>query len=421
MRTTRPAQPANPCDLMRLSPQSRRYCTHRFARALCALSPILGTAVLAACAADMPVTAGALRRGLEHDLRIAEAAGDRTPIRWLGVATDGTIALARENAAALHYFDVGGNHVGTVAEERFGTDAFGQPIRGGWVGDTMWVVDELQRIAFLGRDGRVVRTLPRIPSATPTAAAADRLPVFHFVFPYAVYPGDTVLAVAQGAAGDPLADAIRGTALVRMSADGVVDRIVLETPPNDGALTVRIGQGSAVVHVPFYPRPHWAVSPDGSRLATVTTDVRGPNAGTYHVTAYTAAGEQIFSRSIPFDGVELATAVADSALQAQRAALPELSDGLEADVRSRIPPVYPPVEDLVVGADGRTWIGLRPTAAGRPWLILGEDGEQQGEVLLPPHVALEVAGATHLWGLERDAIDAQRVVRFRILEDGTAR
>jgi hypothetical protein len=401
---------------MRLSPHYRRYRRHLFARQLLALSTILAAVTLTACAADMPVTAGALRRGLEHDLRIAEMAGDRTPIRWLGVATDGTVAVARENAAALQYFDVGGNHVGTVAEERLGTDAFGQAVRGGWIGDTMWVVDELQRIAFLGRDGRVVRTLPRIPAATPTAADAERLPVFHFVFPYAVYPGDTLLAVAQGAAGDPLAEAIRGTALVRMSADGVVDRVVLETPPNDGALTVRIGQGSAIVQVPFYPRPHWAVSPDGARIATITTDVGGPNAGTYRVTAYTAAGEEIFSRSVPFDGVALPAAVADSALQAQRAALPELSDALEADVRSRIPPVYPPVDDLVVGADGRIWIGLRQTGAGRPWLILGADGRQQGEVLLPPDVALEVASATHLWGLERDAIDAQRVVRFRILE-----
>jgi len=90
--------------------------------------------------------------------------------------------------------------------------------------------------------------------------------------------------------------------------------------------------------------------------------------------------------------------------------------GLERELRSRVPPFYPPVENILIGADGRPWISLYRRDESEEWLILDAEGNPQGRVVLPARTRLHVANATHIWALERDELDVESIVRYRVLQ-----
>ena len=93
---------------------------------------------------------------------------------------------------------------------------------------------------------------------------------------------------------------------------------------------------------------------------------------------------------------------------------PELKRAYRTEVKDRVPSVFPPVEAIVLGVDGRTWIGLYGGEDGEPWLILDSHGEPVGRVTLPAGVRLRVAKGDHIWGTERDEFDVESIVRFRL-------
>ena len=88
---------------------------------------------------------------------------------------------------------------------------------------------------------------------------------------------------------------------------------------------------------------------------------------------------------------------------------------MERELRSRVPPFYPPVENILIGADGRSWISLYRRDESEEWLILDAEGNPQGRVVLPGRTRLHVANATHIWALERDDLDVESIVRYRVL------
>ena len=90
--------------------------------------------------------------------------------------------------------------------------------------------------------------------------------------------------------------------------------------------------------------------------------------------------------------------------------------GLERELRSRVPPFYPPVEEILLGADGRSWIRLFREDELEEWLVLDSEGEPQGRVVLPDRTELHVANAAHIWALESDEFDVESIVRYRLAE-----
>ena len=121
---------------------------------------------------------------LEPDLRIDGYAADLVPVEWVGVSPRGTLALFQGQDATVRFFDPEGNLLGSVGRRGSGPGEFESLIRGGWVGDTLWVSDlQLSRITLISPDLEFVRVLPPLAGATPRAEDEGRLPTFHFVFP----------------------------------------------------------------------------------------------------------------------------------------------------------------------------------------------------------------------------------------------
>ena len=96
-----------------------------------------------------------------------------------------------------------------------------------------------------------------------------------------------------------------------------MDRLVLETPEDLGSVQVTFDGGIAATSVPFFPRPYWAASDDGSRIATVATTVDNAEGGTFELAVHDAhTGAELLRRRYPFRGVPIPGVIVDSAMNA---------------------------------------------------------------------------------------------------------
>lgn len=356
---------------------------------------------------------------VELDLRIDGYAADLVPVTWIGIRLDGTVALVQQQVGSLRFFDRAGDPLGTFGRGGEGPGEFRRPIRGGWVADTLWIDDtQLNRVTLISPELELVRTIPRGRSTLrPAPGDEERIPEFRPGTPYAVYPGDTMLVVARPVPGDPLADIYDGSPLIRASADVMVDRIVAVPPLAEGSVFfVAYEGGGAGITVPFYPRPVWAVSPSGDRVAILTITPGGADPSSFRVEVVDHQGEGIYDRSYPAPTVPIPQHVLDSVVtaMAERTSDTELRRAILDDLRDRIPSVYPPATDVLVGVDGRVWVALHGVGDGKQWLVLGPTGQPERRVVVPDNVDVRVVDGTYLWGLERDRFDVESVVRYRI-------
>ena len=356
---------------------------------------------------------------VELDLRIDGYEADLVPVYWMGVSPAGVIAVGQTQDSQVRFFSKNGTPLGFVGRSGEGPGEFRRISRGGWIGDTLWVSDtDLNRVTLIAPDLTTIRVLPPLAVARPQGADTSRLPVFPFVFPYAAYAGDTILASVMGSAGDPLAEQFKGIVLARVTSDGIVQRLVYETPVSESSVRVTFDRGFGGVAIPFFPRMQWVVSADGQLIAVATTEITGKEGGTFHVTLHDAVtGKEVFGRTFDFVGAPIPGHVIDSVLQsrAEHASRPEFRKVLEGEMRDRVPPVYPPVEAILIGSDHRVWVGLRPVADDREWLVLDSAGEPTERVMLPADLVPKVADDQYVWGLESDDMDVESIVRYRLL------
>jgi hypothetical protein len=359
---------------------------------------------------------GVPRLAAPPEMRIDGYEADLVPINWLGVSRDGTVAILQAQDLVVRFFDPSGTPIGALGGEGGGPGEFRSLVRAGWKADTLWVSDPmLARVTLISPDRAFLRTLPPLTVVRPLPEDSSALPTFGFVFPYAVYEGDSMLVAAQS--GDPRAEALGGMPLLRVSQEGWIRRVVTLVPHSEGALNIPLPDGGiGVAHVPYFPDPQWAVSPDGRVIAIVNTTLRGADQGSIPVGAVSDQGAELFKKEFPFEGVPIPRHVADSVLRvrAERARIPEVKRAYESDVRGLVPPVYPPVRDLIVGDDHRIWIGLRATEQGRPWLVLDQGGAAAGIVILPRNSSVRAANGDYVWAVERDEFDVESVVRYRL-------
>jgi len=365
---------------------------------------------------DLPIIS------VERDLHIDGHSADLVPVGWMGVAPDGTIAVLQPQDRTVRFFDQDGGDLGRVGSQGDGPGEFQSMARAGWIGDTLWVSDtQLGRFTLVSTAPEILRTMPPLRGARPKPEDEGRFPAYSMAFPFAVYPGgDLLLSVLMPIEGSAKTDP-NSHPLFRTSSEGVIEKLVFDIPWDpEGSVSVTFEGGSAGARVPFYSSPQWSAAPDGSRIGALTTNLSGPEAGTFQVSVYDSMGEEVFSRTYPYSGVPIPERVVDSVLEvrAERVPHPALKRAYQTEVRDRVPHIYPPVEKIVFGSDGRVWIGLYGGQEGKPWMILDGGGDPVGQVMLPPGVTLHVAGSDHIWGVERDEYDVESIIRFRIEAGG---
>ena len=343
------------------------------------------------------------------EMRVDGMANDLVPISWLSVSPSGVLAVLQPQDHAVRLFSQEGQSIAAIGRNGAGPGEFRRLVRGGWIGDTLWVSDtQLNRVTLIGPDGRVLTTVSVPMRVTAPPAAAE---VYDAGPPWAMYGRDTILAWSLDYRGS----SENGPPLIRVTTDGYFVGEVFHTPESEYGFSIPVPGGVAYGRAPFLARPHWVVSSDGRLVASVTTDVTNPSIPTYTVQLVSFRGDTLLQRTYPFVPTQISGGTLDSAINAETMRRdPSIRAQMMAGMREEAPPIYPAIRGLLIGDDGRIWLNEWSATAERPWIVLGKDGTVVGRLRLEANQVLKAANATAAWVVERDSLDVESVVRYRL-------
>jgi hypothetical protein len=320
---------------------------------------------------------------------------------WVADATDLTIRV----------FAPDGNYKSSVGRRGRGPGEF-QLLRGlGWIGDTVYVLDQVNVRATLFReDGSVLRDF-RLPQSAVGYGA---------VSPFRLLSTTEVLAspqlgreVFQGEAVIPLVRVPIGagqpTSITQVSVAGMT--AVLSVQDRNFMVS-----GTELVRI-ARPSTPWTVSRDNRSVLKVDR-VPGEPGRDQVLVALTLAGDTLYTRVLPYEPLAVPEAVADSLYRSMLVHLSGVPEGAAMDaVRSTIPRPrwYPPFLRIVAGRDGSVFVE-RSHLPGDParWEMLDAEGRPVGVVDLPSAVQVETVSLSVVWAVRTNPDDTQDLVRFRL-------
>jgi hypothetical protein len=363
------------------------------------------------------------RLTLTREMTINGTDEDLVPIRGIAVDATGNIAVTQWQDGALRFYSASGAPLGKVGRKGGGPGEFQAMSQLGWIADTLWVYDGIQhRFTLLSPARKVLRTVPVPIPAKPPASDAGSMPNFPFVFPKALYADGRILAqvgVGISSTYEPPEEYKNQSTYARLLPDGTIELVIARVKSTAKGIEAREGGkfiGNA--SLPFSSHTMEAAAPDGSRLAIAHASIEGPDAGTFSVTLLNATGETVFSRRYPFRKQPIPKHAGDSTIEAGYAFLrkgggsgPQLAALYKRE--AKVPAMYPPLRDLIVGKDGSIWIGMRPEGKQRLYYRITSKGVLAGELILPNNATIAAADASRIWALEADEDDVQSVVRYR--------
>jgi hypothetical protein len=357
-----------------------------------------------------------------EDLRLDATVEDFSAFSQVFVGPRREIVVPLRQDMQLRIYDSTGKRIAAVGRRGAGPGEFQQMVIVGWAAETLAVYDfQTRRMTYVAPDGKVLRS-----TALPAALAPLRSPgaeppgKLQFFSPSAVNPDGSMSGVATfSAAQQPGKYTWGERLLLRASAAGATT--VIARPPliedDRWYMTVDIFGN----FVPFMFVPQTVFAGDGKRFAYLTVDIASREGGTFTASAFKANGDTMFVRSFPFRGVAIPQSAVDSALAAMipppgrgTEGPPDMAQRFQAIARQKMPPVYAPVQSIILGLDATVWITLRATPEGRVALILDARGTPVGSLLVPPRSRIWQGSATHVWMTETDTDGLSSVVRYRM-------
>jgi hypothetical protein len=364
------------------------------------------------------------RATITRDLRLDANTEDFPRVRFVYVGPQGQMAIPILNDMNVRMYDSTGKRLAVLGRKGRGPGEFENIFPMGWIADTLWASDDLQRrTSFYGPDLKLLRTsLHETFEAGYTAEQVARLKA---ISPNGMYPRTTVSLAALradrsiiGYAYSPLDADPYQTRLVRVGRDK--KQIPVAALPSGADERWGMVSGGYRRTVPFMISPMAAVAASGDRIAHMWAETSG-NGGSFTVSAFRHTGDTMFVRTFPFAGVPIPARLRDSAIAAQVPSGPVSEGGgsnaflqFREMARQKMPSVYTAVEQLLIGLDETFWVGLRRTDTGQRFLVLNSKGDPVASVDLPPRTRLMQASATRLYAVETDPDGLQSVIRFTV-------
>jgi hypothetical protein len=351
---------------------------------------------------------GAWRDGqawtVEEDLRIGTADG-AGPMRFVGVTaveadSAGRIWVLDGQAKELRVFDARGRHVRSIGREGEGPGEFRDPIGLAWAPDgTLWIADPgAGRYTVFDANGIFVATHPR-------RVAGHSVPWRGGFGPDGLLYEVATVTPAQG-----------GPRQALLRFDAAVDPLdTVLLPPHAGAhLDPRQAQWMIAAGVPFAPGQVAQFDPRGFVWTGVTDRYRLAQLKLNGDTARIVERE---AASVPVTAAERAEAVAR---------MKGATDQGERVDDVRIPAHKLAYEQVVVDDYGGVWVrpALPAGEAGAAFDVFDEEGRYLGRVRLPGGMdpfPVPVIRNDAVYGVARDSMDVQHVVRARILRGTSQR
>jgi hypothetical protein len=348
----------------------------------------------------VPVVEAVPRRIIDAEVE------DLVGIDWVGVRQDGVVAVLQAQDDAVVFFDREGRRIGQFGRSGSGPGEFLQPIRGGWIGDTLWVADaETKRVILVAPDLVTSRTLPPLVSAGPISGESGGFAKYSLVAPYGMPRSDTYLAAALLPATD--GGKTEAPSLFILNTDGGILEKVFAIPTSPESPTW--------TSPPFAWRPGWKVSPDASLIGSffVVSD------SVARVTVLELRGDTLLDRAYTLPARPIPRAAVDSALAAvvngPLASIRPLSESDVASLRRAVPSSFPPVERIVLGSDSTVWLRVQGSVSGaNEWMVLRPTGEPMKRVRFPRSSVLAAATDSVAWVVRSDEFDRESLVIFDV-------
>jgi hypothetical protein len=362
--------------------------------------------------------------------RLAGMAASPQRLAWVDPTHRGVVQVITTPSPRIGHFPIG-RPVSDSQAGRFRLKGIDEVGGVGRVSRSLWIFDRRwQRIGIFSQGG-FFQHLVATPAGTPLPRDSGRIGVaLRSKSPLAFYADSSRLAAVDGP--QPRVSEQGGfesrepSALVRVSATGVIERVIAMVPPDNGPLVYRRWpRGLGIqARIPFVMRPIVTVSAAGSRILVIEPAADSVDAGPVVVHMLDANGDTVFRASPPIRRVPVEPHVVDSALTYARTVLAQPAHEPYWPLRAAfdtltIPrPVYEPVVGAYVTDDGLTWLrlGPNPSVNGAELLALDEHGRIVRSVVLPSAGHIYCATLDDLWVGERVGRTLD-IVRYSIQPD----
>jgi hypothetical protein len=341
------------------------------------------------------------------------------PVTQLALHRTGEVLVAQRQLNEIRVFDREGHFLRRLGGTGQGPGEFRLLDGIGVLGDTVWVRDPTSRnlVQFLDTEGRWLGGTPHpeFPSGYPPTTR---------VYPLA--EGGAVVPTTPG--GDRrwidyeapwLWFGAEGELVATLPGDRRAASFPVEYTGTMSDGTVL--RGVAAIS-PVLRETTWtALAPDhASFVRAEYLPEEGSPTAELRLVRYTPAGDTLAAGEIVLPRPPVPPELADSLFEAavSRLARPlgsETEARAEVSAVLRVPSYQPPVHDVMVGLDGGVWLALSGRPEGR-WIMFDAEMEAVGVVAFPPDFSLEAADGDEVWGVERDALDVPRVLRYRVVD-----
>jgi hypothetical protein len=405
-----PSQGANP---VASASCGRDHCAS-FRYFIIALSSLL---FLTSHGASIPASAQLSQWRAERDLRIGSLNDPGTALSQVGalaVAEDGTMYVAQPTERTIRVFDANGRPLRRIGRRGVGPGEFQGIVSLGIIDGVLHAFDPvLNRVSFFALpDGEIRRTV-RVQSGPLREGHRPAIAVGVLRDgPFVAQPPVDAMRMAGGNVTIPV---------LQLHENG---RTLGEFPPlgvRYGTRRLDVNGGVLIFNPPVSDADLFSVAPDGSAVVYVRRPVpTAPATATYTVSRLRSPRDTVWVREHRFQPQRI-TARSAAALRAEivrNLVGPGITRREAETIAARpdlIPGFYPPVSALVAGQDCMTWLLMEGAdASTTTWLVLDEAGVPVGIMPLPRSTRVLAAGRTHLWGVERDELDVEYVVRYRI-------
>ena len=341
------------------------------------------------------------------------------PLTVLAQGPDGLLYTAHWREATVRRWGPDGTPAGSVGREGEGPGEF-RAVEGlGFFGDSLWVWDGRgYRVSYFDLAGNFLgSTSPKVDIGSAEGSPPR---------PSTPLRDGTFVGRAPGWSQEIALGNLTGTPYVRMAADGQTLAHIWTLPyePHDVFAILRDGGGSFSSQ-PFGDDFRATAGPRG--LLVLDRRVwTGTGEPTVTVSRIDLDGDTLFTAAVPYEPVPLPAERFDSVVAewAERWSDRGRFSASAADVREAMyrPSHLPAVSAMLEAQDGTIWLRRFDPVQSETgelmteWWVLDSEGAPLSRALMPSDLSVRTISEDTVWGVERDELDVEYVVRYRLVK-----
>ena len=359
------------------------------------------------------------------------------PVVDLLPGPDGFLYSLHQREGSIRRWSPDGTPLGLVGRGGEGPGEFQRPMDMGFFGDSLWVWDlDGFHVSYFDLQGEFLgRVSPRVDIGGPEGYPPR---------PSRPFRDGTFLGREPTPADWVATGELTETAFAHMGAEGEALGTIWMQPhePRDGLALLRDDGGGTFGPQAFGDGVAYTID-DNGLLVVERRAWTGEGEAVFTLTRIGLAGDTAFAVRVPYTPVPMAAERIDSAVVAvtesmyefMSARQPGLARGaLEQRIRDATykPAYVPPVGGIMLDADGNIWVRrFDPVEldTGEPdpgeldtgeafveWWIMDPRGTPLARTLTPVGLQVRHIGEDVVWGTERDELDVDYIVRYRLVK-----